>query len=512
MQSLEKFEKLGLKENLLKVLAELKFTNPTDIQEKSIPLVLEGKNVIGSASTGSGKTLAFGAGIFNITQIGKGVQALVLVPTRELCEQDAKSLKFFSKNYGFNIAEVYGGVSLENQVRKIKISEIVVGTPGRILDHLRRGSLNFERLKILVLDEADRMVDMGFLPDVEKIIQACPKERQNLMFSATISQDVEYIARKYMGKTVNISAESNVDPSKLEQIFYDVPTSVKFSLLFHLLKEEKSDLVMVFCNTRRNADTIANNLKRFGLEAVAIHGGLAQNKRSNIMENFHSSKTKILICTDVAARGLDIKGVSHVYNYDIPPSIQEYIHRIGRTARAGKDGKAVNIISKNDYMNFQNIREDSKTEIKQKELPEFETVNPRFSQDKYSDSRRSFGGRSSGRSGGRSFGGRDRETGRFSRGRDSDRSYGRSSGGRDRGTGRSFGGRSDSRSSRYSSGSRDYKDSRDERSHSRGRSFGGRSSGRSGGRSFGGRDSSGGRSDSRRSHTKSNVRRYRNER
>ncbi|MEK6873514.1 MAG: DEAD/DEAH box helicase [Nanoarchaeota archaeon] len=489
MQSLEKFEKLGLKENLLKVLAELGFSEPTDIQEKSIPLVLERKNVIGGAATGSGKTLAFGAGIFNIVEKHKGIQALVLVPTRELCEQVAKSLKLFSKNYEFNITEVYGGVSLENQVRKIKTSEIIVGTPGRILDHLRRGSLNLGKIKILVLDEADRMVDMGFLPDVEKIIQACPKERQNLMFSATISKDVEHIARKYMGKTINVAAESQVDPSKLEQVFYDVPINVKFSLLFHLLSQEKSELVMVFCNTRRNADIVANNLKRFGLEAVAIHGGLTQNKRNNIMESFHSSKTKILICTDVAARGLDIKGVSHVYNYDIPPSLQEYIHRIGRTARAGKDGKAVSIVSKNDYLNFQNVKSDSEANIEQKELPEFETVNPRFSQDKYSDNRRSFGGRDSfrGRSGGRSF-------------------NGRSFGGRSK----SFGGREnnfrrDSGSSRSYGGSRDYKDSNDRggRSHSNsGRSFGGRS------KSFGGRDSFRGRRDNARS----NVRRYRNER
>jgi len=481
MQSLEEFKKLGLKENLLKVLAELGFTHPTEIQKKSIPLVLEGKNVIGSAATGSGKTLAFGAGIFNVAEANKGVQALVLVPTRELCEQVANSLKLFSKNYDFKIAEVYGGVSLENQVRKIKTSEIVVGTPGRILDHLRRGSLNLDKIKILVLDEADRMVDMGFLPDVEKIIQACSKARQTLMFSATISSDVEYIARKYIGKTINISAESNVDPSKLTQIFYDVPTNVKFSLLFHLLNEEKSDLVMVFCNTRRNADIVAKNLKRFELDAVAIHGGLTQNRRNSIMENFHSSKTKILICTDVAARGLDIKEVSHVYNYDIPPSIQEYIHRIGRTARAGKDGKAVSLVCKNDYLNFQNVRDGSTSEIVQKELPEFETVAPRFSQDKYSDNKRSF------------------------RGRDNFR--GRSSGGRSYGNrGNSFRRSSDSsRGSRHSEGSRDYKDSTNRDYGNRGRS---RSSG---GRSFGGR-SFGGRRDSRRDNVRSNVRRYRNER
>ena len=457
MESIKEFEKLGLNQNLLKVLAELHFTKPTDIQEKSIPLVLEGKNVIGSAATGSGKTLAFGAGIFNLVENNKGVQALVLVPTRELCEQVAKSLKLFSKNYEFHITEVYGGVSLENQVRKIKTSEIIVGTPGRILDHLRRGSLNFHKLKILVLDEADRMVDMGFLPDVEKIIQACPKERQNLMFSATISQDVEYIAKKYMGKTISIAVESQVDPSKLEQVFYDVPTNMKFSLLFHLLNEEKSELVMVFCNTRRNADIVAQNLKRFGMEAVAIHGGLTQSKRTNIMESFHSSKTKVLICTDVAARGLDIKGVSHVYNYDIPPSVQEYIHRIGRTARAGKDGKAINIVSRNDYTNFQNVREDNKYNIEQKELPEFETVSPRFSQDKYGsngrDSGRSYGRSSGGRSfGGRSSsGGRDRDTGRFSRGGS------RSSGGR------SFGGRSSSGRKSTSNDRRNERRERNER-------------------------------------------------
>src|SRR3989338_2421266 len=366
MDKLEKFRELGLNEKILKVLGEMQFEEPTEIQEKAIPLVLKGKDVIGKSATGSGKTLAFGCGIIETSIRGKGVQTLVMTPTRELAEQNAKSLKNFAKNYHINIIEVYRGVSIIPQIENIKRADIVVGTPGRILDHLERRTLSLLKIKTLVLDEADRMVDMGFLPDVEKIIRSCNTERQTLLFSATLTGDINYIEKKYMKNAIHVGAESYVDPSKLKQIYFDVPNEKKFSLLVHLLKQEKPGLVMVFCNTRRNADFLVRNLRRYNLYAIAIHGGLSQNKRSRTMEEFKAGETNILICTDVAARGLDIKNVSHIYNYDISKNSTEYIHRIGRTARAGKEGIAVSLVSQRDYENFRRVIQNSSLNITNK--------------------------------------------------------------------------------------------------------------------------------------------------
>ncbi|MEK6855496.1 MAG: DEAD/DEAH box helicase [Nanoarchaeota archaeon] len=377
---MESFKKFGLSEDLLRVIQELEFSEPTEIQEKAIPYVLKGRDVIGKSATGSGKTLAFGSGIVETTQKGKGIQALVLTPTRELAEQVAQSLKKFSKHHKFFIQEIYGGVSITNQIHKLSRTEIVVGTPGRILDHLRRNSLNLSDLKILVLDEADRMVDMGFLPDVETIIKQCPQKKQTLLFSATITQEVDYIAKKYMNNPEYITVESYVDASKLHQYYYDTPNHIKFSLLIYLLKQEKPGLVMVFCNTRRNADSVTNNLKRFGLHAVAIHGGLTQSRRSSIMQDFHAEEIAILVCTDVAARGLDIKNVSHIYNYDVPNTSVEYIHRVGRTARAGEEGEAISLVSSRDYENFRKVMADESLKIEEKQIPNIEIVPANFMQ------------------------------------------------------------------------------------------------------------------------------------
>ena len=379
---MEDFRKLGLSEGLLKVIKELNFEKPSEIQEKAIPLVLEGKDVIGKSATGSGKTLVFGAGILQIVKRKEGVQALVLTPTRELAEQVAQSLKTFSKNQDIRILEVYGGVSISRQIQEIRNSEVIVGTPGRILDHLERKTLNLEKLSILVLDEADRMADMGFLPDVEKIINRCPKNRQTLLFSATISQDINYIANKHMKTPEYVSVKSYVEAEKLKQSYYDVSPHVKFSLFVHLLKADKSQLVMVFCNTRRNADLIAKNLQRLGLKAVAIHGGRTQNRRNDIMGQFHKGQIHILVCTDVAARGLDIKNVSHIYNYDIPKNSTDYIHRIGRTARAGSEGEAISLVTNRDYENFSRIHSDKSLMIVSKEPPSFEDVKLHFSEER----------------------------------------------------------------------------------------------------------------------------------
>lgn len=470
---MEAFKKLGLKENILKALETLEFEQPTEIQEKAIPFALEGRDIIGSAATGSGKTLAFGASIIQNAPRGKGIQALVITPTRELAEQVGKNLRNFSRFQKLNVATVYGGVGIGPQVDEMDYADVVVGTPGRILDHLERRTLNLKNVSTLVLDEADRMLDMGFIDDVDKIISLCPKDRQTFLFSATISSDISHLSRKYMRDPVEISVENYVDASKLQQTFYDAPQNIKFSLLVHLLKKEETNLVMVFCNTRRNTDFVAHNLQKEGIDAMAIHGGLTQAKRNKIMDHFHEGKVVVLVCTDVAARGLDVKGVSHVYNYDIPLGSKEYIHRIGRTARAGEEGKAISIVSSRDYENFRQVLRDDSLKINEEKVPEdIKPLRVSLQYEGSGDSRGSFGGqgggygvRGGGRGGssGRGYGGRSRFGG------GGGRPGGRSSAGRGGGgSGRNFSRRGEGDGER--------------RPHGGGRSFGGgrgRSSGRS---------------------------------
>lgn len=375
---MEKFRKLGISEAVLKSIQEQNFKEPSEIQEKSIPLILEGKDVIAGAATGSGKTLVFASAIIKTAEKGNGVQALILTPTRELAEQVSTTIQRFSKNKHLEIIPVYGGVSINPQMYNLRTADVVVGTPGRILDHLERRTLDLRNIKILVLDEADRMLDMGFKEDVGEIISHCPKNRQTLLFSATISQDVSRLAKKYMKDPVEISAEAFVDPSKLTQIYYDVEDNYKFSLLVHFLKNEQSGLAMVFCNTQRNTDFIANNLRELGIDTLAIHGGYSQDRRTRTMEKFSAQKASVLVCTDVASRGLDIKGVSHIYNYDMPKDSKDYTHRIGRTARAGKDGRVINIIASRDYENFGRIMANREFTIVKGETPEIERVFIKF--------------------------------------------------------------------------------------------------------------------------------------
>jgi ATP-dependent RNA helicase DeaD len=408
---MEQFEKLGLSEAVLSVLREAGFTTPSEIQEKTIPLALAGKDVIGGSATGSGKTLAFASPIVENIIPNGSVQSLILTPTRELAEQVAKSIRQFSKNKRLNILPVYGGVDMNQQIRMLRHSDVVVGTPGRILDHLKRRTINLSNVKILVLDEVDRMFDMGFSRDVELILHQCPKERQTMMFSATISPEVEYLARKHTINPVKVSAEYYVDASKLKQIYYDAPQGQKFSLLVHLLKGESQELIMVFCNTRRNVEFVFENLNKAGIRAEAIHGGLTQYNRTKVLEEFKRKNVRVLVCTDIAGRGLDIKGVTHIYNYNLPIVSTDYIHRIGRTARAGEEGKVVNLLSSEDYFLFGKIMEDDsiKESMKEDKLPEFQIINVR------PEFRRSF----SGRNGSRDSRGNDSRRGFSPRGRES---------------------------------------------------------------------------------------------
>ncbi len=385
---MEQFKKLGICEPILRAIEDERFIEPTEIQEKSIPYILDGRDVVAESATGSGKTLAFGSGILHDIEKGEGIQAVALTPTRELAEQVASSLRIFGKYQHSKITAIYGGVGIEPQIKRLKRTEIVVGTPGRVLDHINRGTMDLSNVEQFVIDEADTMLDMGFIDDVKKILRACPLEKQVLLFSATISREVNRLAQKYMVDPVNVSVEAYVDASKLEQIYYKVSNSMKFSLLLHLIKNERSGLIMVFCNTQRNTDFIAKNLKKYDVDAVALHGGLNQSKRTSIMNQFHSAKATVLVCTDVAARGIDVPEVSHVYNYDIPNESKHYVHRIGRTARAGKEGKAISILTDRDRGFFDAVLQDNDVSIIEEETPYIQQVEIKW-MEKPKDNKRS---------------------------------------------------------------------------------------------------------------------------
>jgi len=369
------FENFGLSHELLNVIKEEGFTKPTGIQEKSIPPIMKGQDVIGESATGSGKTLAFGCGIVDHVNINGGLQALILTPTRELAEQVKTVLKKLSHKKGLKVMAVYGGVSINPQIEGLTTANVVVATPGRLLDHLERRTIDTSKVKLFVLDEADRMFDMGFTDDVEKIIRACPKKRQTLLFSATISPRVQNLGRRHMVEPVEVFGKKMVDPEKLKQVYYDVSKNMKLSLLAHLLEHEQRGLVMVFCNSRRTVDFVVKNLKANKINAIAIHGGLTQNKRTRTIELFNGARVSVLVCTDVASRGLDIDNVSHIYNYDIPKDAKDYVHRIGRTARAGEEGKVINLLCDFDHDNFGRILNAYRTfSIEKVEKPHVERI------------------------------------------------------------------------------------------------------------------------------------------
>lgn len=368
------FEKIIHDKDLLQAIADLGFTDPTDIQEQTIPLTLEGKDVIGQAKTGSGKTLAFSAPILHGLSPEKQVQALVICPTRELSVQVTKEMKRISARKRARIASVYGGVGLQPQIHALQTAQIVVGTPGRLLDHLGRGTLDLSRLRFLVLDEADRMLDMGFIDDIQKIIDHTPGERQTLLFSATMPDEIKRLAVKYMTDPSHVRTSTHVKEELLPQFFYVVPGRKKFSLLVHLINEERPDKGLIFCATRRTVDYVSRNLEKQGVKAASIHGGLSQAKRESILEQFRRGKVHVLIATDLAARGLHIQDITHVFNYDVPKEAENYIHRIGRTARAGKAGKAITLLEDRDYQHFQKVLDITHTEPKQLETPDVKQV------------------------------------------------------------------------------------------------------------------------------------------
>jgi ATP-dependent RNA helicase DeaD len=327
------------------------------------------------SATGSGKTLVFASAFIHKTETGRGIQVLILTPTRELADQVAKAVRLFSSHKRLAVAKVIGGVGFNPQVQALKEAEVVVATPGRLLDHLSQGTIRLSAVKVLVIDEADRMFDMGFIRDVEKIMAQCPRDRQTMLFSATINEEVRRLSERHMRNPVNVAAESFVDPSKLKQVFYVVDDHMKFSLLVHLIQQEHSGLVMVFCNTRRNVDRVQRNLVLNGVKSQPIHGGHTQSRRSRTIADFHSSAVRVMVCTDVAARGLDIKGVEHIYNYDTPRDPNDYIHRIGRTARAGEAGRAISIVGDADQNNFRQVLRAYDFDIVEERAPDVPEIS-----------------------------------------------------------------------------------------------------------------------------------------
>jgi superfamily II DNA/RNA helicase len=370
-----KFEQLTLHPRLIEQCKTNSFTDLTVIQEKCIPEILKGRDVIGQAETGSGKTLAFCLPLLHTIRPGKGLQGLVLTPTRELCIQVTEVFEEYGRRLGIRTTSVYGGVSIDPQIRGIRSSDIVIGTPGRILDHLRRKTLDLRSIQILVLDETDKMFEMGFIEDVEDIMRFIPKQRQLLLFSATISHEVHRLAQRHLQHPTIIKTQSYVDHRKLKQIYYDIyEQNQKFSLLVHLLKQNTDGLSIVFCGTRRESDAVSKNLARQGIHASALHGGMKQQKRSHSLQALKSQKTKVLVATDVAARGLDIKNVTYIYNYDVPKTPTEYVHRIGRTARAGAKGAAITLLTERDHDNFRRVQINDDFPIERADIPDFRRV------------------------------------------------------------------------------------------------------------------------------------------
>ncbi len=371
-----KFEDLQLDQDIIEKTIEKGFEELTPIQKQCIPEILKQRDVVGQAETGSGKTVAFCLPILEKIKPKQGLQTVVLTPTRELCQQVTDVFTSFGKKMGINTTSIYGGVGINPQIKNIRTAEVVVATPGRMLDHLRRKTINFKDVRFLILDETDKMLEMGFIHDVEKIISYTPKNRQTLMFSATIMRSIHRLMNKHLKNPVVIKTKSQVDKSKLNQIYYDIQNkNDKFPLLVHLLQHDTSGLAIVFCGTRHISDVVAKNLRKQGINATAIHGGMSQNKRTQSLTSLKNERTDVLVATDVAARGLDIKNVSHIYNYDVPKTSIEYVHRIGRTARAGENGVAITLLTRPDHPNFRRVQQNDELIIKKAEIPEFEKVS-----------------------------------------------------------------------------------------------------------------------------------------
>ncbi len=371
MLSKTSFEAFGLRAEIMQGIKDLYYKEPTPIQQEAIPLILEGKDVIGQAQTGTGKTAAFVLPILQHLQPEKrDIQALILTPTRELSIQIAAEIEKLGKHLDVNVLSLHGGTDIERQLNKLKQKiHIVVGTPGRVLDHLQRGSLHFGRISTLVLDEADKMLEMGFLEDVEKIIVSTPQNRQVLLFSATMPDQVKKLSQQFMKQPPHLKIENKQKTvENIEQLYYVVNQSDKMDALMDLLESTKPFLGIIFANTQQRVQVLAAKLQEAGYSAKALYGDLSQNKREQLMKQFREIKFQLLVATDIAARGLDVEGVTHVFNYDLPNDVESYIHRVGRTGRAGQKGTSISLVSPRQKAIMQRIEKATKANLEEKLL------------------------------------------------------------------------------------------------------------------------------------------------
>lgn len=373
-----KFEELQLDDRIIRAITEMGFEEASPIQAQAIPVVLEGRDMIGQAQTGTGKTAAFGLPLLQkVDPKVKKLQAVVLLPTRELAIQVAEELRRFAKfMHGIKVLPVYGGQDIVRQIRALKDgTQIVVGTPGRVMDHMRRKTVKMDHVHTVVLDEADEMLNMGFLEDMETILSQLPEERQTLMFSATMPQAIADIAKKFQKDPVTVRViKKELTVPKVTQYYYEVKPKNKVEVMCRLLDMYSPKLSIIFCNTKRQVDELVQALQGRGYFAEGLHGDLKQVQRDRVMESFRNGRTDILIATDVAARGIDVGNVEAVFNYDIPQDDEYYVHRIGRTGRAGREGRAFSFVSGKEVYKLKEIQRYCKTKIYAQKVPSLNDV------------------------------------------------------------------------------------------------------------------------------------------
>ena len=374
------FKNLGISEPILKSLTHKGYKEPTPIQEKSIPAILEGLDVMAAAQTGTGKTASFTLPILNMLSHPKNnykghqVRALIITPTRELAAQVRENVLTYGNNLNLRSAAVYGGARIHNQQLKLKKGvDILVATPGRLLDLYNQKSVNFNKVEILVLDEADQMLDMGFIHDIKKIINLLPKQRQNLMFTATFSNPFRKLANELVHNPIEISVTTdNETAANINHYVHPVDKSRKAELLIELIETEKWKQALVFTRTKHGADRLTKQLLKVDIKTAAIHGNKTQNNRMKALDSFKNNRIKILVATDVAARGIDIPNMQQVINFDVPTVAKDYVHRIGRTGRAGMSGKAISLVSADEYKLLQDIERLLKKTLKRQVIDGFE--------------------------------------------------------------------------------------------------------------------------------------------
>jgi ATP-dependent RNA helicase RhlE len=369
------FNELGLSAELLRAIEDQGYKSATPIQQQAIPPILEGRDVLAGAQTGTGKTAGFTLPMLQRLQYGtvnrRRIRALVLVPTRELAAQVAESVRCYGRHLPFRAAVIYGGVSINTQIAKLrKGADVVIATPGRLLDHLGQGTINLGAVECLVLDEADRMLDMGFIRDIRKIIKVLPKDRQNLLFSATFSNEIRRLAVDLLDSPVEISVATSGKPAEgIDQVVHPVDRQRKRELLSQVIADRNWRQVLVFTRTKHGANRLAKQLESDGLTSAAIHGNKSQGARTRALGDFKSGKVRVLVATDVAARGLDIDRLPHVVNFELPHVPEDYVHRIGRTARAGHKGHAVSLVCIDEHKLLADIEKLLQMKICKETIP-----------------------------------------------------------------------------------------------------------------------------------------------